>query len=311
MLILGDKRFIKESFSSEEEIEKVVTNNYEYIFGPSSIYFPKILITTIDGIGTIPDGFVIDISLKQWFIVEAELAVHSVWSHIAPQVAKQISAVQNINTKKKIAKLMVDTIKKDDASLEKFKNEEIHTIDIHQAISEIVDKSPIVGLPIDHVSNDLKVWATTLKAEVRLWEIKKYVQFKSSTVIMYEFPEDSRPVFDTKMDESETPDKITQYDVSVLDLVNEKLLAIGEKLFISYKPASGKKQDFEAIIQENGSIMVLDQTFTSPSYAALFCINKAGSPRKTTNGWTGWKNESGKTLADLRNIFIASKTEKK
>ena len=41
MLVLGERKFIQETFSSEEEIEKVVTKNSEYIFGPSSIYFPK------------------------------------------------------------------------------------------------------------------------------------------------------------------------------------------------------------------------------------------------------------------------------
>jgi hypothetical protein len=73
MLVFGDRKFIQEPFSSEEEIEKVVTDNSEYIFGPASIYFPKALIKTIQGVGTIPDGFVIDLAARQWYICQSEL----------------------------------------------------------------------------------------------------------------------------------------------------------------------------------------------------------------------------------------------
>jgi len=36
MLIFNDKKFIKASFNSENELEQVVINNYEYLFGPDS-----------------------------------------------------------------------------------------------------------------------------------------------------------------------------------------------------------------------------------------------------------------------------------
>jgi hypothetical protein len=92
VLILGDRKFIEAAFESEAELEQVVIANSEYLFGPASLYFPKALIRTKDGFGTIPDGFVIDLAARRWFVVEAELGKHSVWSHIAPQVAKQIIA---------------------------------------------------------------------------------------------------------------------------------------------------------------------------------------------------------------------------
>ena len=90
MIIDGSKKFISAAFTSEEELELIVQANAEYIFGPDSLYLPKSLIRTSGRFGTIPDGFVVDLASRRWFIVEAELAVHSVWSHIAPQVAKRI-----------------------------------------------------------------------------------------------------------------------------------------------------------------------------------------------------------------------------
>jgi hypothetical protein len=90
LLIASSKRFIQTSFDSEEELERVLVDNYEHIFGPSAVYLPRALIKTPGGYGTIPDGFAFDLSKKQCFIVEAEPAKHDLWNYIAPQVAKQI-----------------------------------------------------------------------------------------------------------------------------------------------------------------------------------------------------------------------------
>ena len=67
---------------------------------------PKALIKTSDGGGTIPDGFVIDLASRKWYLVEAELIQHSVWSHIAPQVTKQMIASQQTITKKILEDLL-------------------------------------------------------------------------------------------------------------------------------------------------------------------------------------------------------------
>ena len=57
MLIIDDRQFVLTKFDSEAELERVVIENAEYIFGPSSIYFPKLLIRTTDGASTIPDSY--------------------------------------------------------------------------------------------------------------------------------------------------------------------------------------------------------------------------------------------------------------
>src|SRR6185437_8387386 len=102
MLIFNDKKFIKASFNSESELERVIIDNYEYLFGPDSFYLPKTIIRTGDSAGTIPDGFAIDINQRRWYIVEAELGHHDVWNHIAKQVSKQIVASLQLITKRNL-----------------------------------------------------------------------------------------------------------------------------------------------------------------------------------------------------------------
>ncbi len=307
MLIFGNTKFIKAPFANETELEQVVIDNYEHLFGPTSIYLPKALIKTADGGGTIPDGFVIDIGQRKWYLVEAELMYHSVWSHIAPQVTKQILASSQKETKRTLVDLTVELYEKNLYTKEKFEDLDISAVNVRQVVGDILESDPIIGIPIDGVKNDLRDWAKTLKHDVKLWVISKFVEMNNLENIIYEFPEEFKPEFDTET-ETDTLEKdnatIIQYGVEISELINANLLEVGEKLYMSYKPLNGESRNYEAIVLEDGSLEVLGQKFTSPSYAALAGIQNAGSDRKTVNGWTSWKNSNNKTIADLRNKFL-------
>jgi hypothetical protein len=303
MLILDNRKFIQAAFASEDELEAVVVDNAEAIFGPSSIYFPKMLFKTGDGAGTIPDGFVIDPASRQWFVVEAELAKHGVWTHIAPQVAKQIIAASQPISKQLLIELAVERVREDDSLGEKFTELGIETIDIRRVLAEILNKKPIIGMPIDAVSRDLQEWATTLKNEVKLWIVKKYVEFGQAENVLYEVPEEYRPVLDTQ-DDSTSRSGLTRYEVGLADLIAAGLLTPGENLYLTYGPKNVKRKTYQSVVQEDGSISLLNNTFGSPSYAALYAIQDAGSVRKTINGWVSWKTVNGETLADLREAYL-------
>ncbi|MBK8698585.1 MAG: hypothetical protein IPN29_03220 [Saprospiraceae bacterium] len=287
-------------------MEQVIVDNYEYLFGPTSFYLPKTKIKTADGVGTIPDGFAIDIGQKKWYLVEAELMHLSVWNHIAPQVTKQILASQQSITKRTLVELAVEQYQADPYTKEKFEDLNIAAINVRQVVGDILETDPIIGVPIDGVTNDLRDWARTLKYKVKLWIVSKFVEFNKPTNIVFEFPEEFKPELDTE--EESKPQKantdIAQYDVGLTDLVNATLLTVGEKLTMAYKPRNGQQKKYEATVLEDGSLELLGQLFSSPSYAALAGIQDAGSDRKTVNGWISWKNNKSKTLADLREQLL-------
>ena len=312
MLIFRDAKFIKTPFKSEDELEQVIVSNYEYIFGPTSIYLPKKMIKTGDGTGTIPDGFVIDLGAKKWYLVEAELLHHNVWGHIAPQVSKQVIASLQPLSKKIIQDLAVEQYQSDPITKEKFSDQGIEAINVRKVLSEILEKEPSVGIPIDAISGDLKEWARTLKYNVKLWKITKYVEFNQPENIVYEFPEEFRPELDTE-EEVEidfTTGETLRYEATISDLIEADLLHVGQILIMEYKPRNGQKKKYEGHIKEDGSISVLGQTYSSPSYAALAGIQDAGSDRKTVNGWTSWKTTNWKTIADIRDEYLELKENK-
>lgn len=312
MLVYKDIKFIKSPFDSEAELEQVIIDNYEYLFGPTSFYLPKTKIKTADGVGTIPDGFAIDIQQKKWYVVEAELIHHSVWNHIAPQVTKQLLASQQSATKKSLAELAVSQYQSDAYTKEKFDDLNIAEINVRRVIGDILETNPIIGIPIDGVTDDLREWARTLKFKVKLWVINKFVELSKPSNIVFEFPEEFKPVLDTE--EESKPQKsgasIAQYDVGLIDLINAGLIHATDKLIMLYKPRNGHQKKFEANILEDGSLEVLGQAFSSPSYAALACIQDAGSDRKTVNGWTAWKIPNGQNLSGLRNKLLSAPLKK-
>jgi hypothetical protein len=311
MLITNKKRFIRTAFDSEDEIEKVVAENATDIFGPSSLYFPKALIKTLDGVGTIPDGFVIDLAERRWFIVEAETSKHSVWGHIAPQVAKQVVAATETATKKKLVDLAVKRAQQNSEVMDLFEEAKIHQMDVRKVLDEIVSQEPIIGMPIDDVWKDLEAWANTLRVKVRLWLLRKYIDLENSKSVVYEIPDDARPVLSTIEDDKKTKTGIAKYDVSFRDLVEIGILQPGDKLNMTYGPRKTEKKVYEGVVGADGSITVMGKSFSSPSYAAVFAMQKAGSHRKTVNGWTSWRNSDGIFLFDLREEFLKRTSEYK
>jgi hypothetical protein len=124
---------------------------------------------------------------------------------------------------------------------------------------------------------------------------------RNSANVIYEFPEEYRPVLDT---EQQTKGSTDTFDVGLKDLIKAGQLATGSKLYMSYKPnSSQERKTYEVIVENDGSLRGDDQSF-STSYAAVYYINKAGNPRKTANGWNFWKTEDGRSLADLRDNYI-------
>jgi hypothetical protein len=194
---------------------------------------------------------------------------------------------------------------------EKFEELNILPINVRQVVGDILESDPLIGMPIDSTSQDLEDWARTLKNHVKLWEVQKFVEFNNPSGIVYEFPEEFKTVLNTEEenDPLSLNSLIFTNTIDLADLIHAELLTIGEKLTMTYKPRNGQQKRYEASILEDGSLDLLGQHFSSPSYAALAGIQDAGSDRKTVNGWTSWKNDKNQSLSDLRDELHKSRTE--
>lgn len=290
------KVYSKMEFSSEDEIENIVIKNFKLLFGDYSILLDKSLINTSSGKGTIPDGIIIDFQENKWYILEVERGIHGTWEHIAPQISKQITAMENMDTKARIADNCVNKINKNTSFKDLLNEIEIEEINIHGAINKIMKSPPIVALPIDYVPNDLKDWTKSLKVEVIVWLIEKYVDINGNVLF-------SIPDKEIKTEELNNGDNEIKISGDLLSqVINKGLLTIGQELYFEYGPKGKSKTKFTGIVQKNG--IEVDGEVSSASVSSLRCIQKVNPSRTTSNGWVVWKTKDGKLINELYKKLI-------
>lgn len=184
-IIFDGKLFLKGSFSSEEELERVVDSYSSVVFGENVIYIPKVLMGTLAGFKTYPDAIAlaVDPGAERWYIVEVELARHGTWSHIAPQISKQIVAADNPETREEIARRFLREVENSEKYKKLFEERGISSIQIFKHILEVVKSDPVIVVPIDEIPDDFMEWAKTLKRDVVPIVIEKYTEVNGDGTI--------------------------------------------------------------------------------------------------------------------------------
>lgn len=298
MLINDNEQFIKAQFDNEAEIDDVVRKYSEQLFGSGSIYLPKAKISTSGGRGTIPDAFVIDIQSEEWYIVEAERAIHGTWEHIAPQISKQLAAVGSLDSRELILQLALDVIRSKPSLSEMFREIGIDTLEIHGKLQRILRNLPTIAIPIDRIPKDLTDWVQTLKNNTKIWVIEKYVSMNDPNRILYSIPDDNLPTITTTSSEGTILSAVRRTSSQPFqELLDAGLLSEGQNLLLDYGPRGGERKTFSGTVRKEG--IEVDGTVYSPSYAAVSCIQKTGSHRTTANGWIMWRTNKGEYLNEL------------
>ena len=291
---INGKTYSKIEFNTEEEVENVIINNFKLLFGDYSILLPKSMISTSGGKGTIPDGIIIDFDSKQWYIMEVERGIHGTWEHIAPQINKQITAIQNDDTKVKITENCIIEIQKNKNFIELLSEINISEINIHGEIEKILRKDPIVSLPIDYIPNDLEEWAENLKIKVEIQLVEKFSDKDGN--ILFNMPDLVIKTSDEKI-EKEIKEISDKKPENLLELVVKAgFLSDGEKVYMEYGPKGTKKKRFEGLVHING--IEVNGVISSPSISSLRCIQEVSPTRTTNNGWVTWKTMDGKVIND-------------
>jgi len=116
--------------------------------------------------------------------------------------------------------------------------------------------------------------------------------------VLYSIPDENLPTITTRPGQGDNfPTVTTTGSQPFQELLNAFPTLEDQAVFLEYGPRGKPKQTFQGTIKKEG--IEVDGKVSSPSYAAVYCIQKAGSPRKTANGWLMWKTKEGKYLNDL------------
>ena len=198
-----DTKFISYSYNEELELEKVVLEYATDLFGENSIIFPKSKLSSKKAeLGTIPDGFLLDVSDPDnpiLYVLEVELKRHGM-EHIATQILK--FAIAYKESKPRLNRLFKDIIRADSGLEKKIEGrlkESRKFKHLDQLIDFAMDKEvPFVIVPIDGLDPSLSKVPDYLTATITYLPIQTFIdpetqekahQFKP----LYEVEESAQP----------------------------------------------------------------------------------------------------------------------
>ena len=164
----------------EKELHPMIREHSKEIFGENSLYFDvhhklRYKLKSKAGIASLPDAYVITLSKPyQWFVVENELSIHPVYSHIVPQLMKFINGIKNSKSQKQIVNLLYteiigDTVQK--AYVEKM----IANPEIYRFLSNVVSDSPRIAIIVEQMTAEIREACAGLP-NVQYVEFKTYVR---------------------------------------------------------------------------------------------------------------------------------------
>jgi len=163
---------------AEEELEQMVKEHAQEIFGEQSIYLDlKQKLRSRSGIGSIPDGYVIIFGdSPQWHIVEVELSSHPLHEHIVSQVSKFINGIKNPLTRSEIGGIIYAEITGDDFLKLKVKKATEPT-EIYKFLSDLISEPPALTIIIEKDTEGLREAISTLRYPQEI----KVVEFQTFT----------------------------------------------------------------------------------------------------------------------------------
>ena len=225
-------QYLFEGKNGETDLENLIIDNSKKIFGKESIYFPlkKKLKSKSTKIGTIPDGYLLDlsdISNPIFYIVEVELKSHDVLRHITTQIIGfRLSIKKNESN---LARALLNYLRKEDKkSLEfiedKIKDSNFNNIDdlIYSVLHENAD--PTVILIFDELDEQLiSEIRDEIKAPIIPLEFKVFTPGKETNINkdpIYEYT----PLLDEEEGEFKFPERKTstlyKFEYNVIDFPN-------------------------------------------------------------------------------------------
>jgi hypothetical protein len=164
-------------YSKENDFEQLIVSNAETIFGDKTIYIDaKRKISTSSLGGTIPDGFLIDLSDKddpRFYLVEVELKGHDFFRHIFPQITKFFAFYRDTKQRQGLIETVFELLKDDAATAEKVRGL-IGSQEVYKFVKDTLDNNQNVLIVIDGAKPEFKeimdtytdTWGKMVKVQI-------------------------------------------------------------------------------------------------------------------------------------------------
>ena len=280
MLIVDGVEYKTWTPSSEEELEMFVEEHSKKIFGNASLYFPvKTKLKSLGGIGSIPDGYAINLSKpSEWFIIEVELSTHPIFNHIVPQLNKFVQGLTDPSSRKNISEALYNEIK-NDVMTEAYIKETIGSGEIYRFVSSTIDNNPTLVVIIDEKTKELEEACNSIPVvKKEILEFKIFERIDAGIKNAFEF----QPLYL----------KIKEHKKDITNETKTVLPHEGINIFFIYK---GKRH--EALFINSRKLIYENKEYSSPSKLSVAITGTA------RNGWRDWKFIDKQGNVQLINIL--------
>lgn len=182
MAIFKNNRKLDEiSFQYEKDFEDEIFANSKMFFGPRSVLINTKAKLKGSALGsTIPDAFLFDVSdaaNPDFYLVEIELAKHSFYNHIFPQITKFFAFFKDQKQRQELTGRLYEIINSD-ADLKKQLKTYIGGQEIYKFINDVVENSQNILIIIDGEKNEFSeitdVYRDTWGKMVKHLVLRKY-----------------------------------------------------------------------------------------------------------------------------------------
>ena len=310
MLLIDGAKYEAWTPPNEDAFEQAVKEHTQEIFGEQSIYLDrKQKLTSLSGIGSIPDGYSIVFGdSPEWHIVEVELSSHPLHDHIVSQVSRFITGVSNPNIQRGIVNAIDGEIKRDDF-LKLRLRKAIEPTEIYKFLSDLISKQPILTIIIEKDTEELREALNTLRyPQIKIVEFKTFIREGVGFAVhahIFE-PLHKRVITPEPKISSVTPPVSSSgkreiaSKVTFQELVSAGLLVDGQVLYF-YNTRLFKDERAQVIASSNQLKYEADGRIYSKSELAKILLIKHGF-KHDKHGVAGpkyWKTEDGKFLREL------------
>jgi hypothetical protein len=214
---INGERYVLTIPQDEVALEGDVLEHVVDIFGDDSIAFGKKHLSSASGVVSIPDGYVVRFGRHpQWYVLEVELASHSLYEHVVPQLTKFISGIKNPSTVKQLTDFIDHQIESDSA-LEANIRQRLGGQERYRYLHDLLSTLPTIVVVIDTKTDELDDVSQIFAAPTRSLEFRTYTP-KSSAITKKAF------VFETV--EERKPTTITATSQATKQLGNRLQLEI-------------------------------------------------------------------------------------
>lgn len=235
------QRYFQKQYKLEDDFEKLVVENSKIFFGENTIYIDtkkKIDNNSLGGV--IPDGFLFDFSDKknpEFYLVEVELAKHSFFNHIFPQITKFFAFYKNQSSQGKLIEKLYSIFETDQDLNDELKSK-IGRKEIFKFLKDTIENSQNILLIIDDEKKELpeitETYADTWGKMVKVAILKEYISNEKNVSSIYSLSPDFENIENidivTERQQEGQKEKSVYSEQFHLDDINKDTLAIYNEL---------------------------------------------------------------------------------